>query len=763
MPSLVDIPSGVALKSGCPVCYPKLQPQSQSLLCSGCKVVIYCGAGHQKEHYGEHKAACAAIIESQAEIEKEEAALRARPSDDVYTPRDIFKTLAGRFSSNIYTDDYRWARRAAINALLRVDTIKAVEEALAQSQDMLRLDRRDGVALRYIIPGLLLRLGREQECYDFLKWWAGPDIDIFTLNDMTQPYLDIRGADPFEAVDAFAKYLDLYHLVILALLKLRLYLDLDAHDPSFMDVGSPWPPEPMRPIGEIVRKKLKTITSSQLRNISEPLKYQYRALFRMVHKENSHIWQALMDSGDNLSPPSVSFTLGSVEHARAVVYPCKKAWDESYDAIKMMESEVSKFTKLYKRPPPASRGMGTLRVTPVSEKERHRGSGKVFPSKFTASAATTDPQSLFPVSQAGQDRILHFVHRNNPKKALAYTDGACSNNGQNNPEAGWAAMLRPMMGDALRPCVVSGRLELKGPFGHENAATSNRAELRAAIAALRHKEWRDDGFTSIVIATDSSYLVNGATSWARGWVRKGWTTRTGSPVKNRDLWELFLGEVEKGKETGLEVELWKIPREKNEYADRRAKEAIDEGPPQTDFENLDMRTYLATAMEALSRRPPTRPRWTEPRLKTPPPLILITDACAAHVAKVWEHVITCLRGGSTVILAASFSSFLNEGQFNRCFAKVGLPWKRGGYYRTEVSLRPGVVNNRLRQQLLPSYSQKALYVKGVAEPDVWYAGEQDEVAVAFTKVGNGMLGYLGDVNPEAGSDAAILAMLGLLN
>ncbi|KAI0178858.1 hypothetical protein GGR52DRAFT_533855 [Hypoxylon sp. FL1284] len=52
--------------------------------------------------------------------------------------------------------------------------------------------------------------------------------------------------------------------------------------------------------------------------------------------------------------------------------------------------------------------------------------------------------------------------------------------------------------------------------------------------------------------------------------------------------------------------------------------------------------------------------------------------------KIWERVIDCLRGGSTVVLAACFSSFVNEGQFNRCFGKIGLPWKRGGYHRTNV-------------------------------------------------------------------------------
>jgi len=71
-------------------------------------------------------------------------------------------------------------------------------------------------------------------------------------------------------------------------------------------------------------------------------------------------------------------------------------------------------------------------------------------------------------------------------------------------------------------------------------------------------------------------VVEGSTKWAKRWVENGWTTRGGDNVKNRDLWEALLGEVEKYKDKGMAVEFWRIPREWNTVADAAAKDAAAE-------------------------------------------------------------------------------------------------------------------------------------------------------------------------------------------
>ncbi len=56
-----------------------------------------------------------------------------------------------------------------------------------------------------------------------------------------------------------------------------------------------------------------------------------------------------------------------------------------------------------------------------------------------------------------------------------FTDGACSNNGQSNPQGGWGAVLMNRQGRRLK---IAGKLQ-------GDTITNNRAELTAVI-----KHWR---------------------------------------------------------------------------------------------------------------------------------------------------------------------------------------------------------------------------------------------------------------------------------
>ena len=172
-----------------------------------------------------------------------------------------------------------------------------------------------------------------------------------------------------------------------------------------------------------------------------------------------------------------------------------------------------------------------------------------------------------------------YICRDDPGIVLIYTDGACLDNGKSNPRAGWAFVHGP--GLAEKPAIASGRLEMKGPFGDDAPQTSNRAELRAVIAALGFRRWDGEGFSTIVFATDSEYVVEGSTKWARTWVSNGWKTSSGAAVKNKDLWEALLGEFEMSQAEGVSVKFWRIPRALNTVADAEAKKAAaKEGTPE---------------------------------------------------------------------------------------------------------------------------------------------------------------------------------------
>lgn len=107
--------------------------------------------------------------------------------------------------------------------------------------------------------------------------------------------------------------------------------------------------------------------------------------------------------------------------------------------------------------------------------------------------------------------------RDDLKTVEIHTDGACLGNPG---PGGWAALLRH----------GARERELSGGEPH---TTNNRMELMAAIVALETLT----GPCAVTLVTDSQYVRQGITEWLAGWVRRGWKTAGGDPVKNRDLWE----------------------------------------------------------------------------------------------------------------------------------------------------------------------------------------------------------------------------------
>lgn len=86
-------------------------------------------------------------------------------------------------------------------------------------------------------------------------------------------------------------------------------------------------------------------------------------------------------------------------------------------------------------------------------------------------------------------------------------------------------------------CLIRYGRHTKEIFGGERDTTNNRMEMMGVIEGLR--ALTRDGLT-IHIVTDSQYVLQGATEWYRGWIKRGWLTGEGEPVKNRDLWEEML-------------------------------------------------------------------------------------------------------------------------------------------------------------------------------------------------------------------------------
>ena len=103
------------------------------------------------------------------------------------------------------------------------------------------------------------------------------------------------------------------------------------------------------------------------------------------------------------------------------------------------------------------------------------------------------------------------------KSIEIHTDGACLGNPG---PGGWAALLR----------FNGTERELAGG---EAQTTNNRMELMGAIAALEALKEP----CTVVLHSDSKYVLQGISEWMPGWKRKGWKTAGGGAVKNQDLWQ----------------------------------------------------------------------------------------------------------------------------------------------------------------------------------------------------------------------------------
>lgn len=79
--------------------------------------------------------------------------------------------------------------------------------------------------------------------------------------------------------------------------------------------------------------------------------------------------------------------------------------------------------------------------------------------------------------------------------------------------------------------LISGK-HRRTMHGGEPETTNNRMELKAAIEALKALK----GPSTVVLHTDSKYVMDGINEWMPNWKKRGWKTAAKKPVKNQDLW-----------------------------------------------------------------------------------------------------------------------------------------------------------------------------------------------------------------------------------
>ena len=98
-----------------------------------------------------------------------------------------------------------------------------------------------------------------------------------------------------------------------------------------------------------------------------------------------------------------------------------------------------------------------------------------------------------------------------------WTDGACSGNPGN---GGWGVLIKLVDGNQIKLS------------GHEQFTTNNRMEMLAVIEGLKYLK----NYSSVIIHTDSKYVLEGITNWITNWKQNNWKSSNKKDVKNKDLW-----------------------------------------------------------------------------------------------------------------------------------------------------------------------------------------------------------------------------------
>lgn len=111
-------------------------------------------------------------------------------------------------------------------------------------------------------------------------------------------------------------------------------------------------------------------------------------------------------------------------------------------------------------------------------------------------------------------------------KVTMYTDGSCLGNPG---PGGYGAVL--VYGDKRR--------ELSQGYSD---TTNNRMELLAVIRGLETLTRACE----VELWTDSKYVQQAITKgWLKNWQRNGWKTAAKKPVKNQDLWQQLMPQLER--------------------------------------------------------------------------------------------------------------------------------------------------------------------------------------------------------------------------
>lgn len=229
------------------------------------------------------------------------------------------------------------ASHALVEAILKIPTYDAVVAALAQVMDCLRLCWGRQYGCERLCSALLLHLGRDQECYDFVKWYATTgNKSNYDWGNMDEPFLDVRDTDVLESAEYMCiKYLDLNRIVSMALLKVKSLRAVRAGSEGLEMLKSS---QTFKEIEDKHKQNASGDSDHEHVEVIKVLRSHMDMLYQAIYRENTHFWGALINPGRNVEIRPEFYCKGSTQEMQMVLQKYYNACKETPGAIEVTKA-----------------------------------------------------------------------------------------------------------------------------------------------------------------------------------------------------------------------------------------------------------------------------------------------------------------------------------------------------------------------------------------------------------------------------------------
>ncbi|KAG6622820.1 Zinc ion binding protein [Phytophthora cinnamomi] len=221
-----------------------------------------------------------------------------------------------------------------IRSLSSMDSRAAIEAALAEAMDSLRLCRSDNVGIRFLMPTLMLLLGQYQEAYDFIKWHTKIYQESnYDYGNMELPYLDLHGADmPEDAMPVACG--DVFYTSSLVSIKMVLVKAVqDAIAAHELAARASLPAVVTDALGHSWHQM--GIRLADLKELHRKLTRQMMELFSLAHTQNKHFWDAMLDPFPLIMAPEPPYySDGDANKVKMWVEQNAMLWHDHLDFIR---------------------------------------------------------------------------------------------------------------------------------------------------------------------------------------------------------------------------------------------------------------------------------------------------------------------------------------------------------------------------------------------------------------------------------------------